>query len=310
MKEKIKNIFQPSESVKPFFLRRSFWKKIFIISIVLTMAMFWYDEYSFYFSGDYDFLKEFQDSNEYSELWDASMYCPEDNNVAVIRIYGDIVSYSGQFAESEESEFIPDTTSSEEVVNYINQANQDNDIKAIIVEIDSPGGYPVASEEIAKALTRTNKPTIAVIREQGLSGAYLAATGADKIFASRISDVGGIGITMSYLDYSQKNKNEGIIYQQLSLGKFKDTGDPNKKLTTEEKRLLMEDLEKTYRILIEMIAENRDLDIEVVEELADGSSMLGEEAKKVGLIDEIGGINEAEEWLKNELGIEPELCFY
>jgi len=286
---------------------KQLFKTFFLISIVLTMAMFWYDQFVYYFTDEYEFLEEYQNLDRHTGVL---MPCPEDSNVAVIRIYGDIVSYSGQFTESEESEFIPDTTSSEEVVNYINQANQDNDIKAIIVEIDSPGGYPVASEEIAKALVRTNKPTIAVIREQGLSGAYLAATGADKIFASRISDVGGIGITASYLDYSQKNKNEGIIYQQLSLGKFKDAGDPNKELTAEEKRLLMEDLEKTYQILVEIIAKNRDLDIEVVEELADGSSMLGEEAKKVGLIDEIGGISEAEEWLENELGIEPELCFY
>ena len=247
-------------------------------------------------------------TDEYSFMDEA---CPEDSNVAVISIHGNIVTYLTEPSYQEESySTIPDLVSSEEIVAYIDEAEKDNNIKAIIVEIDSYGGNPVASEEIMNALKKMTKPTIAVIREGAVSGAYLIASGADKIYASEMSDVGGIGITMSYLDYSQKNRQEGITYQQLSSGKFKDTGNPDKKLTTEEKELFMRDIKILHEALVKRIAENRGLDIEKVEKLADGSTVLGKAAKENGLIDAIGNIYGAEEWIKNELKIEPEICVY
>jgi protease-4 len=198
MKEKIKLVF----------------KTIFLIAIVSTIAMYWYDQYNYYFGG-------------YSEYPEYSTACPEGSNVAIINIHGDIVTYLAEPSYSEESDQTPsDSVSSEEIIAYIDEVEKDNNIKAVIVEIDSYGGYPVASEEIMNAIKKMTKPTIAVIRESAASGAYLIASGADIILASEMSDIGGIGITMSYLDYSQQNKQEGIIYQQLSLGKFKDTGDP------------------------------------------------------------------------------------
>jgi len=115
---------------------------------------------------------------------------------------------------------------------------------------------------------------------------------------------------MSYLDYSEQNKDQGIIYQQLSSGKFKDSGDPDKELTEEEKELYMRDVSILYDIFVRKVAENRNLDIEKVRELADGSIMLGQAAKDNGLIDEIGDIYDVKEWIRQELGIEPVICNY
>ena len=271
-------------------------KIIFLLGIVLTIAMFWYDQYNYYFG-------------EYPE---ETINCPEYSNIAVIKIQGEIVTYGTELVYSEGSEtaVFSDIVSSETIIGYFNKIEKDDDIKAVIIEIDSRGGSPVASEEIMDSLRKTTKPTIAVIREGAVSGAYLIATGAKRIYASRLSEVGGIGVTMSYLDYSQKNKQEGLTYQQLSSGKFKDAGDPDKELTAEEKELLMKDIEKMHQLFIENVAVNRNLDIETVEKLADGSTMLGQDAKGKGLIDEIGNINDAKEWLKNQLEIEPELCIY
>jgi len=271
-------------------------KTIFFLGIVLTIAMFWYEKYNYYFG-------------EYSE---DIINCPEDSNVAVIKIQGEIVTYGTELVYSERSETAvsSDIVSSETIIGYLNKIEKDDDIKVIIVEIDSRGGSPVASEEIMDSLKKTTKPTIAVIREGAVSGAYLIATGAKRIYASRLSEVGGIGVTMSYLDYSQKNKQEGLTYQQLSSGKFKDAGDPDKELTAEEKELLMKDIEKMHQLFVENVAVNRNLDIKTVEKLADGSTVLGQDAKEKGLIDEIGNINDAKEWLKSQLGIEPELCIY
>lgn len=272
-------------------------KTIFFLAIILTMAMYWYDQYTYYFK------------NEYAS--ENLAQCPEGSNVAVINIHGAIFTYLIEPSCPEESDStLSDSVSSEEIVAFIDEIEKDNNIKAVIVEIDSYGGSPVASEEIMSALKGMTKPTIAVIREGGISGAYLIATGADKIYASEMSDVGGIGITMSYLDYSQQNKEEGIIYQQLSSGKFKDTGDPDKELTSEEKELFMRDIEILHEAFVKRVAENRKLDIEKVEKLADGSIMLGKAAKENGLIDEIGDIYSAEAWIRKELKIEPAICVY
>jgi len=99
--------------------------------------------------------------------------------------------------------------SSEEIVKYIDVIEDDEYMEALIVEIDSYGGYPVASEEIMNALKKMKTPVVALIREGAASGAYLIATGADKIYASEASDVGSIGVSMSYIDYSEQNKEEG-----------------------------------------------------------------------------------------------------
>jgi protease-4 len=96
----------------------------------------------------------------------------------------------------------------------------------------------------------------------------------------------------------------------LSSGKFKDTGSPDKELTAEEKELFMRDIKILHEAFVKRVAENRKLDIEKIEKLADGSTMLGKAAKENGLIDEVGDIYSAEEWIKNELKIEPEICVY
>ena len=269
---------QLSEKTKQVF------KIIFFVLIIGTVFMFWYDQVTFNF---------FAEQEDVSQIWEDS------SNVALIKVYGDIVGYE----EVWESGWMQ--TSSEKVLEYINQININEQIKAIIVEIDSGGGEPVASEEIYMALKRTQKPTVALIKGMGASGAYVVAIGTDKIYASNFSDVGSIGVTMSYLDYSKQNEKEGITYQQLSSGKFKDAGDMDKELTVEEKELLMRDINKVHRMFVEIVAENRDLDYDYVAKLADGSTMLGIDAKEVGLIDEIGDLEDVKEYLSNKLDIEP-----
>jgi protease-4 len=137
----------------------------------------------------------------------------------------------------------------------------------------------------------------------------MAASGADHIIASKNSDVGSIGVTMSYIDNVAQNQKDGLSYISLSSGKFKDTGDPNRVLSAEEKELLMRDVKIVHENFVSMVAENRQLDIAKVRTLSDGSSMLGEMALKNGLIDQIGGIDEAKEYLKGFIGEEVSLCW-
>lgn len=218
-------------------------------------------------------------------------------NVINIKLQGLLDTYSEEI-------------SSEKIVYNIEAAEKDDSIKAIILEVDSFGGVPVAGEEVNLALKRATKPTIALIRGSGLSAAYMAASGASRIFASENSDIGSIGVTMSYVNYVKQNQKEGLDYISLSSGKFKDSSDPNKPLTQAERNLFMRDINIIHQNFVKMVAKNRNLDIKKVAKLADGSSMLGEMALKNGLIDEIGGMSEVKEYIKKEIEEDAEVCSY
>lgn len=238
-------------------------------------------------------------------------YSDEDYDCSVIGInlHGTLLTYIPPHNEDNPLTD-SDLSASEDIVYLIRQANDDDDIKAIVLEVDSSGGLPVAGEEIATALKQSKKPTVGLIRQSGLSAAYWAVSGTDHIFASKNSDVGSIGVTISYLENVRKNQNDGNDYVQLSVGKYKDAGDPDKPLTAEERALFLRDLNIVHQNFIADIAANRDLAVADVQKIADGSSVLGEQAKSLGLIDEIGGLFDVEKYLENLIGEKPEICWY
>lgn len=255
-------------------------------------------------------------------LWDAGYYdellpgeeavndtAAETCNVQGIELHGELVTYISPADLDADGNLLADKVASQDIDFAIQESEKNNDIKAIVLEVDSYGGSPTAAEEISNALKAAKKPTVALIREGGVSAAYWAATGADIIFASKNSDVGSIAVTMSYLDYAKQDLKEGFTYNELTSGKFKDTGNPDKTLTSEEKQLLMRDIEIVHRNFIKAVSENRSLDIAEVESLADGSTMLGEMALQNGLIDKIGGMAEVKDYLKEKIGQAAEICW-
>lgn len=236
-------------------------------------------------------------------------------NVAAVKLQGVLLTYDVYIGANKKAEDqVPRlgyySVSSESIINTIEEAEKDNRIKAIFLEIDSPGGSVVAAEEVSNAVKRAQKPTVAVIREMGTSAAYWSASGADIIFASANSTVGSIGVTMSYLDEVEKNKKDGLSYNQLSSGKFKDSGSYSKPLSEEEKTLFMRDINIMYENFLKAVSRNRNIEIEKVKELADGSSITGQVALEKGLIDRIGDVYAAKKYLENEvIGEEPMLCW-
>ena len=165
------------------------------------------------------------------------------------------------------------------------------------MEINSPGGTPVASERIAERFQSSDLPVVGLIGDVGASGGYMIAAATDYLIASPMSDVGSIGVNMSYVEESKKNEEEGLTYVQLTTGKFKDIGNPNRPITEEEKSLLQSDLEVVHNHFVSLVAEYRDLKLEKVAELANGASMPGSRALKENLIDKLGGRQEAREAL-------------
>lgn len=227
-------------------------------------------------------------------------------NALVISAYGHLTTY---IPESP-TEYWDDTTSSELIVDGILEAQGDGKIKAVVLYVDSYGGEAVAGEEIANALKRLDKPSVAVIRGMGASGAYWASTGADRIFASRISDVGSIAVTASYLDESRRVERDGYQYTELTSGRFKDLGDPNRPLTAEERAIVMSDLRKMHNIFVQDVATNRGLEVSDVEKLANGLTYTGVDALRYGLIDEIGDLYTATKYLEEVVGEKVEYCWY
>jgi len=281
-------------------------KGLVILTIVLAAIIIVKDEVLYQLSqyGIYDA----KGSSEQEVTEDDQ--AQEDNcNVSGIELHGSIDTYISYDSSDPDTTEAIDATASEDVVGAINQAESDEKIKAIILEIDSYGGYPVAAEEIAQAMKRATKPTVAMIRKAGISAAYWSATGAHIIFASANSDVGGIGVTNSYLDNSKKNAKDGLTYNSLSTGIFKDTQDPDKPLTEAERKLIMRDAYIINDNFIKTVATNRNLDANKVRALADGSSMLGEAALKDGLIDRIGGISEVKDYLRETVGEQVKICW-
>ncbi len=285
-------------------------KFIIVLVIVIASSIIIKDEVFWQLSSDSSTGDNLSEDSTAQETGDSVDQEEEDNcNVSGINFHGDLYTYIPASDYGADGNLMYDEVGAENLTYYIEEAEKNNNIKAIILEIDSRGGSPVAGEEIANVLRRVQKPTVALIRESGTSAAYYAATGADRIFASVNSDVGSIGVTMSYLDNSLQNQKEGLTYNQLSVGKYKDAGDPDRKLTTEEIAIFMRDLDIIHQNFIKAVAENRNLDINKVKALADGSSMLGEAALKNGLIDEIGDINSVKEYLKEKIGADIEICW-
>ncbi len=180
-------------------------------------------------------------------------------------------------------------TTPETVESFMAAVEEDKNIKGVLVEINSPGGTPVASARIAEQFKNASLPVVGLIGDLAASGGYMVAAATDFIIASPMSDVGSIGVNMSYVEESKKNEEDGLTYVQLTSAKFKDIGNPNRPITEEERTLLEADLALVHNEFVSLVATYREMDRDVVAELADGSSMPGIRALEVGLVDALGG---------------------
>mgnify|MGYP001561430836 CR=1 FL=1 len=233
-------------------------------------------------------------------------------NTIGIEIRGCILTYKPDSADSilgSDDDSCDAITSSEAVVSKIHGAADDPKIKAVLLEIDSGGGSPVGAEEIAAAMKALDKPSIAWVRGSAYSAAYLVASAADAIIASNSSDIGSIGVTMSYVDNARQNIQDGLTYNQLTTGKYKDTGTPDRALTADERSLIQRDLDIILENFIQAVATNRNLSVAKVTALADGSTMLGRMALRNGLIDQLGTQEEVWQKLATVINEKPEVCW-
>ena len=225
-------------------------------------------------------------------------------NVAHISITGPIVAHANKaFGAVSMAE-------STQIVKLIKKAGDNPEIRAILLEINSPGGTAVASYEIADAVSKTNKTTVAWIREGGLSGAYWVASAADYVVANPMSFVGSIGVIGSYLEFSGTLRRYNASYQRLVSGDYKDMGSPWKEMTPEEKEIMQNNLDLVRSMFVDEVAKNRKLSRDAVDKIADGRFYLGAQALELGLVDKLGGKDEAVKWIEDKEDIRAELAEY
>ncbi len=199
--------------------------------------------------------------------------------------------------------------SAEETVQALKQFREDEDVKAILLRIDSPGGGVGPSQEIFREIRKT-LPTKKVTVSMGsvaASGGYYIAAGAHEIMANPGTITGSLGVIMQYTDFSELMKRIGLAPVVIKSGAYKDIGSPVRPMTEQEKKILEAFTAKIHEQFKRDIAEGRGMEMEKVNEIADGRIFTGEEAVELGLVDRLGNLEDAIEYTGRLGGIEGEV---
>lgn len=221
---------------------------------------------------------------------------PVGDRVAVIKIRGAIIE--------------PDR-----IVERIQRAKEDNSVKALVLRVDSPGGSVGASQEIYRALEdfkTSGKPLIVSMGNVAASGGYYISAPADLIFANPGTITGSIGVIVQHTEVKDLLEKLGIKTTSIKTGKFKDTLSPFRELSPEEKEYLQNTIKDAYEQFLQAILKYRSKKIpeEKLREIADGRVFTGKIAKELGLVDELGNLQDAINKARQMAGVPQARVFY
>ncbi len=191
------------------------------------------------------------------------------------------------------------------IIEELQQYVDDKEIKAIILRIDSPGGGVGPAQEIYREVMRI-KPKKKVVTSMGsvaASGGYYIASASDLIVANPGTITGSIGVIMQFSNLEELLKKIGIKGVVLKSGEHKDIGSPFREMTPEEKKIMQEVLDNVHQQFIQAVADGRKLDRAKVAEIADGRILTGEQAKNLGLVDQMGNLQDAIDITAKMVGI-------
>jgi len=184
---------------------------------------------------------------------------------------------------------------SEDLVETIDKAAKDKAVKAVVLRVSSPGGSAYGSEQIWRALTnlKKEKPLIVSMGDYAASGGYYISCMADSIIAQPNTLTGSIGIFGLIPNIDGLNKKLGLSYDGVKTNKMSDAISINRAFTPEEKVLMQNYINHGYELFVKRCADGRKKTIEEIKTIAEGRVWTGEDALKIGLIDAIGGLDEA-----------------
>lgn len=205
-----------------------------------------------------------------------------------------------------------------QLIDDIRDAADDDSVKAVLLRLDSPGGAAAASQEVYECIMaareESRKPFVASMADIAASGAYYIAAACEKIVANRATLTGSIGVVMPAYDMSGLLQWIRVKPETIKSGKFKDIGSPDRSMSAAERQLLQQLVDNTYQQFLGDVARGRRVKTAAVAPYADGRIFTGEQARKVGLVDELGGfyhaVDVARKLAKLPTDEEPNLYFY
>ena len=216
---------------------------------------------------------------------------PKDKSGNIIAVYyasGEITDYPGS-ATSEEG------IVGSKVIRDLRKLKDNDDVKAVVLRVNSPGGSAFASEQIWYAVKelKTKKPVIVSMGDYAASGGYYISCGADTIVAEPTTLTGSIGIFGMVPNVKELTDKIGLSYDVVKTNKYADFGNIMRPFSEGEKALLQMMVAEGYDTFITRCAEGRHTTKEAIEKIAEGRVWTGEAAKELGLVDELGGIDKA-----------------
>jgi protease-4 len=201
----------------------------------------------------------------------------------------------------------------EPLLKILKRYGEDSDMRAVVVRIDSPGGAVGTSQEILDGLRRLAEDRVVVcaMGNVAASGGLLVAMGCDRIVAEPGTLTGSIGVISTFPNLRGLLHKLDVEVNTVTAGKMKDAGSPFREFTAGDKAYWQELADRIHRQFIQAVAEGRDLTVEQVEKFADGRVMTGEQAVELGLVDELGGFQDAVDLAKElaEIRGEPRLVY-
>lgn len=181
-----------------------------------------------------------------------------------------------------------------DIADKIKELNKRGDVAAIVIVVDSPGGSATATHTVYNAVKDVDKPIVVYVDEIATSGAYYLSAPADYIYADPNSIVGSIGVIYEGVDLSGLFQNVGINLTTIKAGKYKDMGNPGRKMTKKEQEIIEEILKEAHNEFKNVVMENRGDRLKGnLTEIFDGRIFSGRQAKSVGLVDDIGTLDDA-----------------
>jgi protease-4 len=211
----------------------------------------------------------------------------QSGSVAVIHIYGPIRAPMSASAWSEDND---------EIVRRLHEISEDDDIKAVLLRINSPGGTVGSVQEIYTEVLKCKakgKKVVASLGDVAASGGFYIATSADKIISNPGTITGSIGVIMEFGNFESLFQKIGVRLQVVKSGAHKDIGSPARPLTPEERRMLQASIDDAYSQFVDAVAAGRGLARDKVLKLADGRIFTGREAQHAGLVDDLGDSRDA-----------------
>ena len=210
--------------------------------------------------------------------------------VAVIHVEGVIVGGRGQ------SGLFGDGGGTDTIIRQIQSARDDAEVRAVVIRINSPGGSAPASQEVGeelKKLRASGKVVIASIGDVAASGGYWIAALCDKIYANPGTITGSIGVYIPYANWQELFKKIGVSGEKIKSGPHKDMLSPERPMTEKERAIIQEMVDDLYEQFVAVVAEGRKMDPAKVRQLADGRIYTGRQARTLGLVDEMGTMEDA-----------------